>query len=79
MKFIGQHIVNMIARFKSDVHVDGTLIFKEKSADPPNPDEGHAIIWLSDGTGTGDDGDVLIKITAGGVTKTKTLADFSEL
>ena len=55
MKFIGQHIVNMIARFKSDVHVDGTLIFKEKSADPPNPDEGHAIIWLSDGTGTGDD------------------------
>jgi len=79
MKWIGQHIIDVIARFRNDVHIDGTLIFKEKSADPPNPDEGHAIIWMSDGTGAGDDGDVLIKITAGGSTKTKTLADFSEL
>ena len=35
-------------------------------------------MWMSDGTGTGDDGDILIKIQAGGETKTFTLVDFSE-
>jgi hypothetical protein len=49
----------------------------EKSADPGNPVEGKAIIWMSDGTGAGDDGDIMIKIRAGGVVKTKTLVDFS--
>ena len=34
-------------------------------------------IWMSNGNGTGDDGDILIKITAGGSTKTVTLVDFS--
>ena len=32
---------------------------------------------MSDGTDSGDDGDIMIKITAGGVTKTVTLVDFS--
>tara|TARA_R100000808_G_scaffold13906_2_gene33331 strand:- start:20255 stop:20572 length:318 start_codon:yes stop_codon:yes gene_type:complete len=49
----------------------------EKSADPSNPAEGEATIWMSDGTGAGDDGDIMIKITAGGSTKTATLIDFS--
>lgn len=49
----------------------------EKSADPSNPSEGNAVIWMSDGTGTGDDGDIMIKVTAGGSTKTATLIDFS--
>lgn len=49
----------------------------ELSADPSDPAEGNYVIWMSDGTGTGDDGDILIKITAGGVTKTTTLVDFS--
>lgn len=49
----------------------------EKSSDPSDPSEGAAVIWMSDGTGTGDDGDVLIKVTAGGATKTVTLVDFS--
>lgn len=53
------------------------LTLKERSSDPANPIEGSFIIWMSDGTGAGDDGDVLIKITAGGVTKTTTLVDFS--
>ena len=34
-------------------------------------------MWMSDGTGSGDDGDLMVKITAGGVTKTATLIDFS--
>jgi hypothetical protein len=49
----------------------------ERDADPTDPDEGQFVIWMSDGTGSGDDGDIMIKITAGGVTKTATLVDFS--
>jgi hypothetical protein len=50
---------------------------QELSADPANPAEGSHVIWQSDGTGAGDDGDIMVKITAGGVTKTATLIDFS--
>ena len=63
----------------SELHVNGALTLSEKSADPSDPAEGSCVIWMSDGTGTGDDGDVLIKVTAGGSTKTATLVDFSEV
>ena len=53
------------------------LRLTERSADPSDPAEGKMIIWQSDGTATGDDGDILIKITAGSVTKTVTIVDFS--
>ena len=53
------------------------LHLQEQSADPADPPEGMSIIWQSDGTGAGDDGDILMKITAGGSTKTATLVDFS--
>ena len=62
---------------------DGTLLLfnllhlQEQSADPADPPEGMATLWQSAGTGTGGDGDILIKITAGGSTKTATLVDFS--
>lgn len=49
----------------------------ELSADPNDPPEGMYTLWQSDGTGSGDDGDMMMKITAGGVTKTITLVDFS--
>ena len=49
-----------------------------QSSDPADPSDGEGVIWLSDGTGTGDEGDVLIKITVGEVTKTVVLVDFSE-
>jgi len=57
----------------------GQLQIQEKSADPPDPAEGYCVIWMSDGTGTGDDGDIMVKIQAGGVVKTTTLIDFSAL
>ncbi len=57
--------------------LEGPLILKERTYDPDNPSEGSSVIWMSNGNGSGDDGDVLIKITAGGVTKTATLVDFS--
>lgn len=57
--------------------INELLTLKERSSDPADPAEGSWTIWMSDGTETGDDGDILVKITAGGVTKTTTLIDFS--
>lgn len=47
----------------------------ESSVDPPDPPEGQAVIWLSDGTGSGGDGDLMVKTTAGGSTLVDTLND----
>ena len=63
-------------------HISGgvgwaSLAFSESSSDPDDPLEGRSVIWQSNGVGSGDDGDILAKITAGGVTKTITLMDFS--
>jgi len=49
----------------------------ERSADAVDPPEGEFAVWQSDGTATGADGDILIKVTAGGVTRTKTLLDYT--
>lgn len=61
----------------TELHLNGALTIGEKASDPSDPAEGQSVLWMSDGTGTGDDGDILVKITAGGVTKTVTLVDFS--
>lgn len=61
----------------TELHINGALTIEERTSDPSNPSEGHSVLWMSDGTGSGDDGDILIKITAGGVTKIVTLVDFS--
>jgi len=49
----------------------------ERSSDPAKPAEGNVVLWMSDGTGLGDDGDVLIGSTAGGVTNYAILFDHS--
>jgi hypothetical protein len=49
----------------------------ERSSDPSEPAEGTAYIWMSDGTGKGDDGDVMIASQAGGNTYYATLFDHS--
>ena len=48
----------------------------EKNTDPATITDGY-VMWQSDGTGSGDDGDIMIKINAGATTKTITLVDFS--
>lgn len=56
------------------------LPLASRSTDPADPADGGAVIWLSDGTGAGDDGDLMVKITdTNGTTKTGTLADFSAI
>jgi len=57
--------------------LEGPLKIRERSYDPSDPSEGETIIWMSNGEGSGSDGDIMIKITAGGETKTVTLVDFS--
>jgi len=61
----------------TELHLNGSLTFTERSSDPTNPAEGNCVLWMSNGAGSGDDGDIIIKITAGGSTKTVTLVDFS--
>ena len=53
------------------------LLFAELSADPDKPTERKMKLWMSDGTGYGDDGDLIIAATAAGVTRRGTLWDFS--
>jgi len=59
----------------SKLDVKGALTLRERTSDPSDPDEGSCVIWMSDGTGAGDDGDIMIKITAASVTSTHTLVD----
>jgi len=60
-------------------HMAGAWLGAERSANPGDPDEGEFVLWMSDGSGSGDDGDIMIKITAGGSTKIGTVVDFSAL
>ncbi|MEA1950590.1 MAG: hypothetical protein U9N87_04355 [Planctomycetota bacterium] len=53
------------------------LLLTERSTDPSKPAEGHMVLWMSDGTGFGDDGDLIVAATAGGVTRRAVLWDFS--
>lgn len=46
-----------------------SLVINERSSDPSKPSEGTCILWLSDGTGYGDDGDMIIASTVSGVTR----------
>lgn len=53
------------------------LALVAQSVDPPDPPSGNAIIWMSDGTGTGADGDIMFKVTNGaGTTQTTNLITF---
>lgn len=53
------------------------LTLLEQSANPTEPSDGEAIIWLSDGSGYGDAGDVMVASATGGNARYGTLFDFS--
>lgn len=53
------------------------LTVLERSSDPPEPANGTGILWLSDGTGKGDDGDIMIAVNVDGTTTYGTLFDYS--
>lgn len=57
--------------------INGAITQRPLTSDPSDPDDGHSVQWVSDGTGSGDAGDVMMKINVGGTVKTITLVDFS--
>lgn len=51
--------------------------FSEQVSSPSKPADGEAIIWLAEGTGLGDAGDVMIASKVGATTRYATLFDYS--
>jgi hypothetical protein len=68
----GSNQINIGGRYFHD-----RISLLERSADPAKPAEGNCIVWMSDGTGLGDDGDVIIASTVSGVTNYAILFDYS--
>lgn len=52
---------------------DSYIELSELSADPSAPGDGLARIWLGDGTGTGEDGDIMCTVNTAASTVTRTL------
>ena len=69
------------ATARSTLEIDLTefapLLLAELSENPAEPAEGEMKLWMSDGNGHGDDGDLMIVARAGGVSKYGILWDFS--
>lgn len=64
----------------SDLFISSKALRMPARASDPITSSGEAVIWLSDGTGAGNDGDVMLSITdTSGTTKTTTLVEFSTL
>ena len=59
------------------LEINGALTLDEM-AEPDDPADGKCVIWFSNGTGAGSDGDLLIKRTVGGTVTTNTI-DLSAL
>jgi hypothetical protein len=63
----------------SKLHNTGAYTQGSLSSDPADPDVGDTVQWVSDGTASGDAGDVMMKINVGGTVKTVTIVDYSAL
>jgi len=67
---------NLIIDFEGRLRAG--LPISAMSADPNAPEDSQAVMWLSDGTDSGDDGDILItSVDSGGTPVTDTLFDYS--
>lgn len=56
------------------VEKDGSISLEAISTDPVDPEHGFIEFWVSDGTGTGPAGDLMLKSTVGFTTKTVNLS-----
>ena len=56
--------------------ISGNIAYTALSADPSDPADGESVTWLSDGTESGNAGDLMMKITVGAITRTKTVVEF---
>lgn len=63
--------------YQLHIQGQGELAFLERSTDPSSPAEGNCVIWLSDGSGLGGDGDLMVASTATGTTRYGTIFNHS--
>jgi hypothetical protein len=80
--YTGANTTQFILNTDNSIGMSGTLTcpiltLLEQSSNPTEPADGEMIIWLSDGTGFGDAGDVMVASTTGSVAKYGTLFDYS--
>jgi len=68
---------DLLTTFAGAITVTEFIKGLERSSDPTEPSEGEFVMWLSDGTGYGDDGDICIASQAAGTTKKAILFDHS--
>jgi len=68
---------NQSFRINAYLKVKEAIMGIERSTDPTEPSEGEFVIWMSDGTGFGDDGDVCAASQAAGTTKKVIIFDHS--
>ena len=59
------------------LHNAGAYTQEPLSSDPADPDAGNSVQWVSSGVGSGDAGDIMLKVNVGGTTKIITLIDYS--
>jgi len=59
------------------LQVAGAITQQPLSSDPADPDAGNSVQWVSSGVGSGDAGDIMLKVNVGGTTKIITLIDYS--
>jgi hypothetical protein len=59
------------------LQVAGAITQQPLSSDPADPDAGNSVQWVSSGVGSGDAGDIMLKVNVGGTTKVITLIDYS--
>ena len=74
--------IETIAQGPTDSRIQGDEwnadhVMPAVSADLDDPATDSAVTWMSDGTGSGDYGDIMAKINVGGTTLVVTFIDFS--
>jgi len=69
----------LLATFLADGSVEMTGAFTQQplSADPGDPDAGNWTFWISDGTDTGNAGDLWVKVNVNGTVKTWCLGQYN--
>jgi len=68
--------LNIAGAIRVDEITDTTLTLQQV-AEPDDPPDGEGVMWLSNGTGDGDVGDLMWKYTVTTTTTTETAVDFS--
>lgn len=63
----------VLKNIKTENVRDATFTLAERSSDPSDPADGNYKIWLSDGTDSGNDGDIMVAVNKDASTTTRAL------